>query len=130
MLSKNLSFEDNYPRVDQFLAANSPKTVVIQSENEFINDAVKLIKYLKKTHPDINFYMSADNSKNECCVDTNAAQHITWDLIIKIGESCYSENYEQKKKILYLPKKLEIDFDSLRKGLKDIQITTPALKVY
>ena len=47
--------------------------------------------------------------KSNCCIDTNGAKHLNYDLLVKIGFSCFSDELI-KQNIYYMPeiKNLEL----------------------
>lgn len=93
-----------------YINQKDKKKVLLQFSNKKIDRSFEMKNKLNELCKDAQFYIAADNTKNECCCDIKAAATIEADIIVKIGFSCLFDDLE-KIDIIYFYDKKEIDSD-------------------
>ncbi|CAG0880054.1 unnamed protein product [Cyprideis torosa] len=91
--SENWSFDEFYEieRCIQWLMTGERKSVALQFPDDLLNDSVEVVFRLQDKLHGVKFYVLADTSYGNCCVDKVAASHVSADAIIHFGYSCLSE---------------------------------------
>jgi diphthamide biosynthesis enzyme Dph1/Dph2-like protein len=93
-----------------YIIKNGKKRIMLQFTNDQMQESFLMKTQLGSFCKDSEFFISADNTKNECCCDIKAATTVGADLIIKVGFSCLFDNDENWEIIYYFEKK-KINFD-------------------
>jgi len=73
---------------------------VLQVSEEEVCRAIPLQSKLKLLlvgeEPPANIYLLFDCNKKSCCTDIIGAKHVGYDLLVHIGEACFSEKYNER----------------------------------
>lgn len=95
-----------------YIIQKEKKRVLLQFSNKQIDKSFEMKNNLSKLCEHAEFFIAADNTKNECCCDIKAAKTIEADIIVKIGFSCLFDELN-KIDIVYFYEKSKIEFDFL-----------------
>ena len=83
------------------------KKIALQFPDQMLSESKKYFFELQTRFPENEFFILADTSYSNCCVDELAADHVNADLIIHFGDSCLSQPsrtrtlwYFQQKELL------------------------------
>ena len=81
---------------------NDIKTISLQFSPEFQkNFQEDFHEKIKSLLPkDLKIYIIGDTSYSQCCCDETTAMHLNTDIILRIGNSCFTQN--KKMPIYYL----------------------------
>ncbi|CAF0833419.1 unnamed protein product [Brachionus calyciflorus] len=84
---------DSYFEIDRttkWILDNNFKRVALQFPDELLHSSVKVYSKLQLNCSECSFFILADTSYGNCCVDLVAAEHYEADCIIHYGHSCLS----------------------------------------
>ena len=93
------------------------KKIALQFPDQMLSQSKTYLVELQRRFPTNEFFILADTSYNNCCVDEVAADHVEADLVIHFGDSCLSP--PSKTRTLWFfeqenfPEQLEIELNSL-----------------
>jgi diphthamide biosynthesis protein 2 len=66
------------------------KRIALQFPDQLLPRSVEIYQVLQAENPSLSFFILADTSFGNCCVDEVAAEHVSADLLIHFGAACFS----------------------------------------
>ena len=96
----------------------------LQFPDELLNNSIKINALLKHHTPsDCVYFILADTSYGNCCVDVVAAEHYNADSIVHFGHSCLSP--VDKMPIFYVFDKHSLNLGSVFKQIESLIDNNP-----
>ena len=97
----------------------------MQFPDELLNVSIKINALLNKysANDSCVYFILADTSYGNCCVDLVAAEHYNADAIVHFGHSCLS--HVEKLPVFYVFEKHPLDLERLYKQINSVLDNDP-----